>query len=199
MARVVGEPAKPEATRRGPACPPTTLRKRNQPHCYLDRGHGERYAGRTCHGYCVASAWPRRHRYGPSSSFPSRPIFSTSRCFGDGMMFSKLATHGLGRPSASLSGTSVGISRIRVVTGATGSVVRRGMTESRVRIMTGRRLSPGLSANQTPSRGGSTLIQRPREGQPIRWSQPVRPRHPPGGREHSHRPEPVRARPRSVP
>jgi hypothetical protein len=57
-------------------------------------------------------------------------------------------------PWAGPSGTSVGISLTRVVTGATRIVVSRGRTEFLVSTTTGRRLSPGTSANQMSPRSG---------------------------------------------
>ena len=88
------------------------------------------------------------------SGSPRRPTRWMSFSFGSGSMLSKFAAHRRGRPWAGPRGTSVGMSLTRVVTGATRIVVSRGRTELLVSTTTGRRLSPGTSANQTSPRSG---------------------------------------------
>ena len=128
----------------------------------------------------LPSAWERPHQHWRakraaaqarlSSGVPRRPTRATSLSLGNGKMLSKFATHRRARPCAGPSGTSVGISLTRVVTGATRIVLSRGRTELRVSTTTGRRLLPGTSANQTSPRSGcgapGIIPRLPREGRP---------------------------------
>src|SRR5207245_8044762 len=75
-----------------------------------------------------------------ANSSPARsPTLLTSTRLGSGAMLSKLATQGRDRPWAGPRGTSVGMSRTRVVTGATRMVVSWTRTELRVEATTARR------------------------------------------------------------
>ncbi len=87
-----------------------------------------------------------------SRSGASVPIRWTSIAFGNGWTLSKEATEGRGRPSVSPRGSSLGMPRIRLVTGATSTRCMTRFAASRLATRSGRPLSPGVSPHQSSPR-----------------------------------------------